>query len=355
MKLRLVVVALALVAVGCGGLIGTENPNGGGTGGEGNGQTGGGAATGGGAGGGTATGGGTGGGTATDGGVASCSNITGDRLTQVCARWVCDRKDLNEGTWSGQVDPVCDPGDMTAQARANAVKLINLYRFIADQPAVTNDATRDANAQACALMMDANNALNHTPPTNWKCYTANGASAAGQSNICSGRAVRCIDLYMSDFGSGNSTSIGHRRWLMSNQLGPVGIGGTTGGSCHVVIGGSGTSSKPWIAWPPPGPVPLEAITQPGLTSIDTVGWTVQSYGSAWNLANTTATVKDNGVDVPVTTTQLSANYGSPYAIRINPQGWTSQAGHTYDVSVLRADGGVLLNYQVQPVSCPPVP
>lgn len=50
MKLQLVVVALALVVVGCGGLIGTENPNGGGTGGEGNGQTGGGAATGGGGG-----------------------------------------------------------------------------------------------------------------------------------------------------------------------------------------------------------------------------------------------------------------------------------------------------------------
>jgi hypothetical protein len=160
---------------------------------------------------------------------------------------------------------------------------------------------------------------------------------------------------MSDFGAGNAASIGHRRWLLSNQLGPVGIGGTTGGSCHVVIGGSGTSSKPWVAWPPPGPVPIEAITLPGLTSVDTVGWTVQSYGSAWNLANTTAVVKDNGVNVPVTTTQLAPNYGSPYAIRINPQGWTSQVGHIYDVTVLRADGGVLLNYQVQPVSCPPVP
>lgn len=80
-----------------------------------------------------------------------------------------------------------------------------------------------------------------------------------------------------------------------------------------------------------------------------------SYGGAWNLANATATVKDDGVDVPVTTTQLSASYGSPYAIRINPRGWTSQAGHTYDVSVLRADGGVLLNYQVPPVSCPQIP
>ncbi|MEW6433854.1 MAG: hypothetical protein AB1730_20305 [Myxococcota bacterium] len=147
------------------------------------------------------------------------------------------------------------------------------------------------------------------------------------------------------------------RWAVAaaRPAGGSAVGGTPGGSCHVVIGGSGTSPKPWVAWPPPGPVPIEAITHPGLTSIDTVGWTVQAYGSAWNLNGTTAVVKDNGVDKPVTTTQLLANYGSPYATRINPQGWTSQAGHTSDVSVLRADGGVLFNDQVQPVIGPPVP
>lgn len=279
----------------------------------------------------------------------------GDRTTQVCRRWVCDRKDMSEGTWSGQLDPACVPGDMTTQARDNALRLINLYRFIADQPAVTHDATRNAGAQACALMMDANNALSHTPPTTWKCYTATGASTASSSNICSGRAVRCIDLYMSDYGAGNQASLGHRRWLLSNGLGPVGIGGTPGGSCHWVLGGSGASSKNWIAWPPPGPVPLEAITQPGLESIDSVGWSIQSWGSAWNLSNVTVTVTDDGVAAPVTVAQLGANYGSPYAIRINPTGWASKAGHTYAVTVKRSDGSVLLSYEVQPVSCPPIP
>jgi len=345
-------------AVGGGG--GEVGGGGGATGGGGGAVGGGGGATGGGGGatggGGGATGGGAGGGgSGVDGGVPSCTNIVGDRQTQVCLRWACDRRDMSEGTWNGQVNPVCDPGDMTAAARANALRLVNLYRFIANQPAVVTDATKDANAQACALMMDANNTLSHTPPSTWACYTSAGATAAGQSNICSGRAVKCVDMYMSDYGSGNAASIGHRRWLLSNSLGPMGIGGTTGGSCHLVIGGSGSSTQPWIAWPPPGPVPLEAINIPGVQSVDSVGWTVQSYGSAWNLAGAVATVKDNGTSVSVTTTQLGANFGSPYAIRINPQGWTSQAGHTYDVEVLRPDGGVLLNYQVQPVTCPPAP
>src|SRR5690242_8555814 len=49
----------------------------------------------------------------------SCSNITGDRATQVCLRWKCDRADLSEGTWSGAVNG-CVAGDLGASARANS-------------------------------------------------------------------------------------------------------------------------------------------------------------------------------------------------------------------------------------------
>lgn len=37
-------------------------------------------------------------------------------------------------------------------------------------------------------MMSANNALSHTPPSTWTSYTANGAEAAGNSNIALGTA-----------------------------------------------------------------------------------------------------------------------------------------------------------------------
>ena len=282
-------------------------------------------------------------------GTPSCSNISGDRQTQVCLRWKCDRANLSEGTWSGAVSG-CNAGDLGASARANSLRLINLYRFLAELPAVTTDAVRDQKAQECALMMDANNTLNHSPPTSWSCYTSGGAEAAGKSNICSGRAVGCIDLYMAD--SGNATTLGHRRWFLSNQLGPVGIGGTSGGSCHWVIGGSGSVNRAWTAWPPPGPVPLGAIHIPGNTSVDSTGWSVQTYSSSYNLANAQVTVKDNGQPVPVTVTQLLANYGSSYAIRFNPQGWTTQAGHTYSVTVTAPGVATPISYTVQPVNCP---
>ncbi len=293
------------------------------------------------------TGGGTGGGT-----MPSCSNITGDRRTQVCLRWTCDRADMSEGTWNGSV-ATCTAGDLTPTARANSLKLINTYRFIADLPAVITSAGRDTAAQECALMMDAANALSHTPDAGAPCYTAAGASSAGTSNISSGAAVRSIDLYMSDFG--NATTMGHRRWFLSNQLGPVGIGGTPGGSCHNVIGGSGSATKRFVGWPPAGPVPLQAIAIPtvGATnSIDRTGWTLQTYSTADNLTNATVTVTDNGVNMPVTVTPLGANYGSRSAVRWVPMGWVSTAGHSYTVTVTSETMTTPITYTVDVVSCP---
>src|SRR5687767_3810727 len=62
-----------------------------------------------------------------DAGPTSCSDTGGTRLEQVCRRWVCDTADLGEGTWSGST-ATCDPGDISAGGRANALKLVNLYR-----------------------------------------------------------------------------------------------------------------------------------------------------------------------------------------------------------------------------------
>src|SRR6185295_6629179 len=85
--------------------------------------------------------------------TGSCGNIVGDRHQQVCLHWTCDRADRSEGTWSGSLAPACDPGDISAAGRNNALKLLNMYRFLADLPSVTHDATLDQNAQSCALMM----------------------------------------------------------------------------------------------------------------------------------------------------------------------------------------------------------
>src|SRR5262249_39549780 len=93
--------------------------------------------------------------------AANSASRGGSPVDMLCARWNSDRADQNPGVWSGNVNG-CNPGDMSAIGRANALKNVNLYRFVAGQPPVTTDAMKNQYAQACALMMDANNMLNHS-------------------------------------------------------------------------------------------------------------------------------------------------------------------------------------------------
>jgi hypothetical protein len=208
---------------------------------------------------------------------------------------------------------------------------------------VSTDPTRDAKAQACALMMHANGQLNHSPPMDWSCYTAEGAEGAGSSNIAGAPGVASIDLYMAD--PGNPTTIGHRRWILSNWFGPTGIGSTDQYACLWTFG-SGDTGPEWTAWPPPGQFPLQAATA-SWQSIDETGWTVQAYDPV-DLAGATVAVTMGGQDMPVSVTQLQGGYGSSSAISFIPQGWTMQAA-TYHVEI----GGIAspISYDVNVVDC----
>lgn len=261
----------------------------------------------------------------------------------VCGRWNADRANLSEGIWSGSVN-TCNAGDIGSPGRTNALRLVNLYRWLVDLPAVTTDPARDAKAQQCALMMTANNTLSHSPPTSWQCYTADGANAAGSSNLASTAGVQAVDLYMVD--PGNPTTMGHRRWILSNSFGPTGLGSTNSYSCMWAFG-SGNAGKTWTAWPGPGIFPVQAVN-PSWSSIDQTGWTLQS--DSVNLTNAQVTITmDGGTARPVTITHLLANYGSSYAISMIPQGWTTQAGHTYHVSITGVNPAIA--YDVEVVDC----
>lgn len=262
---------------------------------------------------------------------------------EVCARWNGDRMNMREDAWNGDAAS-CKAGDMSAASRETALRIVNLYRALAQLPAVTLDATRNQQDQECALMMHANGSLNHEPPTTWKCYTADGAKAAGNGNLAGMGAVAAVDDYMLD--PGNATTLGHRRWILSNSLGPIGLGSTGKYSCMWALGGTGKAGKPWLAWPPPGAFPLEALTASRKQSIDTTGWSLQS--DSINLASAQVTVTLDGTNKPVTVTQLEPNYGARYALRFNPMGWSSGVG-TYHVSVTGISTPI--EYDVNIVPC----
>ena len=108
----------------------------------------------------------------------------------------------------------------------------------------------------------------------------------------------------------------------------------------------GRAGKTWTAWPAPGQIPLQALRTGG--NVDSTGWSVQS--DSINLAGAQVTVTVDGTAQPVTVTQLDANYGSRYAIRFNPMGWTTQAGKTYTVAI--ANIPTAITYTVEILNCP---
>lgn len=255
------------------------------------------------------------------------SDTSSDFATQaqaVCDRWNTDRQFLDEGGWTGDVAS-CDLGTLSQVARDNTIRQINLYRWLAGGDPVVEDTANHGATMACSLMQQANPGLSHTPPSSWSCYSSAGADAAGKSNISTQRTVGSVAAYMLD--NGNATTIGHRRWIIGNWLGgSVAVGSTSGASCMGLFGAYSTATPGFVAWPPPGIVPIQAVSQ-----VDMTGWTVQSDQIA--LANASVAVTRQGAEQPVSTVALLENYGSRYAIRFNPSGWASEAGATYAVTV----------------------
>jgi len=264
-----------------------------------------------------------------------------------CARWNADRADMSEGTWSGELAS-CEPGEISANGHENALRLVNLYRWLADLPAVTTEPAQDLTAQACALLMDANGMLSHDPPMDWDCWSQDAYDGASSSNISSGPGVGSVDGYMID--GGNEDTLGHRRWILSNTLGPIGLGstGAMGASCMQTLSGKGKAGKTWLAWPPPGPFPAEAI-KPGRFggSLGTVGYSIQS--DSIDLAAGTLTITSGGEELPVMVMELPGGYGSRYALNIQPDGWEMEAGNTYTVTLSGAS--MPITYDIAVVDC----
>ncbi|MGF1665672.1 MAG: CAP domain-containing protein [Acidimicrobiia bacterium] len=170
--------------------------------------------------------------------------------------------------WTGSVAG-CDPGSVPASVRDDLLAAVNFYRALADLAPVTRDSGLDADAQAAALIMDANGALSHQPPSSWDCWTQSGYDGAANSNLYlfpPGQTDFLIEAskgFMDDPGSGN-TAVGHRRWILSPAPRPFGFGVTGRSYAMWVTGGypdDGHVGAPeHIAWPTAGFFPIELST-----------------------------------------------------------------------------------------------
>lgn len=186
--------------------------------------------------------------------------------SEVVARWNDTYFDNTPYAWTGDVSS-CLAGDTPESFKRAVLRRLNFYRAMAGLPGdLTLDLAFSAKTQQAALMMDAANSLSHTPATSWPCYSANGAEAAGKSNLAyssfSNRSVALLDGYMTDRGA-NNFAAGHRRWILYSRLATVGSGDAPQANALWVIGAGTTgaaATKSVVPWPPHGfmPRPLQA-------------------------------------------------------------------------------------------------
>lgn len=215
-------------------------------------------------------------GATTAGGAAPAAAVTvdpGDRAAAIqfyLDQYVMASPPAHE--WTGSVEG-CVAGATSAAFQDAVARRINYFRAMAGVPAgIVFDAAMNTKAQAAALMMSANGALDHSPPASWLCYTGPGAQGAGSANLALGAyGWEAINLYMEDPGSGNSF-VGHRRWVLHPPIQQMGTGDVpgTGGrwsaNALVVFGGALASPAPavrepegFVAWPPRGYVPYTVV------------------------------------------------------------------------------------------------
>lgn len=241
--------------------------------------------------------------------------------------------------WTGN-HAACNAGATSSAFKDSVLARINYFRAMAGVPAsVTLSNTFNTKAQQAALMMSANNSLSHTPPSSWRCYTADGYTAASSSNISLGHnGWDAVGGQMRDNGT-NNTVAGHRRWLLYPQTQQMGTGDVpaidtySAANAVWVFDGRFGSARPttrddFVAWPTKGFNPYQVVP---------VRWSFAYPGA--NFANATVSMKQGSVNVPVTLETPTNGYGENTLVwrpnNMTPdQDWPKPAADTsYQVSV----------------------
>lgn len=231
----------------------------------------------------------------------------------------------------------CVPGITSSTTNQATLSSLNYVRSLAGLAPVTFSSTLNYSAQRAALIMAANEALSHTPSSNWKCWSSTGAAAAAKSNLAlsypSLKAGRVVELYMDDPGSSN-TAVGHRRWLLNPFTTVMGSGSTPTANAITVVGPTNAyrPNPRWVSWPSAGyfPNPMEPNGRWSLSS----GFKSVSFRYAQ-----VAVYKSDGTKVPgVRKYTPHAGYAQPTLVWQMPSTFPKTANYTVVVTGIKKTG-----------------
>lgn len=156
----------------------------------------------------------------------------------------------------------CIAGSTSAENKASSLAAINYMRAMADLTPVKLTTKLNRQAQAAALIGEANKRITHSPSSRSLCYSKDGYTGAKNGNLAlNATGARAVSAYIADLGANNKEA-GHRRWLLYPRLAEVGIGDTEISNNIVVLGGKLTEPKnQWVTWPTAGYFPRELEPQ----------------------------------------------------------------------------------------------
>lgn len=225
----------------------------------------------------------------------------------------------SEGT---PIDSTADTADCFAGTNSPVfaevtLRRINWFRAMAGIPAAeTFDSGENAEDQEAALMMSAQNELQHVeiPPT-WNCFNTEGTNASANSNLALGNdGPDAITAYIWDNGA-NNYEVGHRRWILYPQTQIMGTGDVpqqgADNSANAtwvfdanIFGTRPTTRTPYVSWPPAGYVPYQVVYPQWSFGLS------NNYGAVVaDFTNATVSMMSNGVPVSVTIQPYVAGYG----------------------------------------------
>jgi hypothetical protein len=234
-------------------------------------------------------------------------------------------------SWTGD-EATCEAGNIPQETKDKIFMRLAYYRKAAGlHNDMDENASKSDKAQQAAMMMKANNQLEHSPPNSWKCYSAAGKDGAGSSLLTRSKNAEALDSYIRDQGSKNGP-VGHRRWLLWPKLQEIGIGNTDSSNAIWVLGNTGVpleSAPEFIAWPPEGYIPDTMVSPRWSFSIADADFTA-----------TRDTMKDqNGAPINLQLEALDNQFGDRTIVWV-PQGISKNVSEDTNYIVTLEDVGV---------------
>jgi hypothetical protein len=172
---------------------------------------------------------------------------------------------LDSIAWNGSVKD-CNAGTLSELIYSKAEKRINFYRKVTGLPLIKFNTVNHKFAQEAALMMLAQNKLDHFPAETWHCYSKDGATGASKS--CLGfndfknfKETAFINGFMKEHGESNYYC-GHRRWVLYSKQKYMAYGATRKTEALLTVGDTLNNSAAmpeYVAYPWNGTVPYNFI------------------------------------------------------------------------------------------------